>query len=343
MKIQQGAKLTKDVCKDQLLRQTQHALIGQRTGLDDFPSTDQTKQARGKPICALGPRNQKPGLAGQDYVKQRNEGLQGGVVVLTLKLSTDVLKCDIKKRIPIKPDRTAYNFIGQEWKKYWQKAKPSEHPCNKVCIYTVLMSVTKQVKEGLARNIKTGKVCNECSKECPGACIVNGFAVVADSKVDDQKCKAEAKAFDAKNTGSSASLRGRSKGLHGRRGRSSASLRGRSKGRQIRFGRRGGRRLLSAAQNVLQSKVGQLIPDKDGLRAEDTLVGEGNTATFGRRRRKKKKKKKEAAAKKASKEKASKKSKEKATKEECSVKIRQGTTKLTKDVCKDQENAAKKK
>jgi hypothetical protein len=147
-----------------------------------------TSTKQGKGICSLG------GEGGS---------LVGGAVVLKLKLNTNVKKAGEElgeaaqakgrrrrrraaavtnqptKQPTAAPTMAAApscdvgsnDSYGKRWRDYWKTRRDSQ-PCGNVCIYSVLMTVSKRVATG------GSKTCTAQNRE---GCIVSGFAVVADA------------------------------------------------------------------------------------------------------------------------------------------------------------------
>jgi len=71
-------------------------------------------------------------------------------------------------------------MYGKEWTRFWKQQQKRHHPCGDVCIYTILMTVTKM-------SDPTSKRANVCSAKHREGCLVSGFSVVADARGGQSK------------------------------------------------------------------------------------------------------------------------------------------------------------
>jgi len=181
-----AAKRAEKAKAEQKLQDAVHkfAKDSMRISRTKFSSTKQ-----GKGICSLG------GEGGS---------LVGGAVVLKLKLNTNVKKAGeelgeaaqakgrrrrrrraaaVTNQPTMQPTAAptmaaaprcepgSNDSYGKLWRDYWKTRRDSQ-PCGNVCIYSVLMTVSKRVATGGSK---------KCTAQNREGCIVSGFAVVADA------------------------------------------------------------------------------------------------------------------------------------------------------------------
>ena len=89
--------------------------------------------------------------------------LRGGAVVLKLRLSTDMKRCN-----PVNQQ----SRFGKQWRNYWRNRA---QPCGNACVFSVIMTVTKRTRKISPRSKLP------CTEKDRRGCLVSGFAIVVDA------------------------------------------------------------------------------------------------------------------------------------------------------------------